>query len=178
MGKEHFDASIGLAFSLTAFEKYRKNGLLQAELHHVPGIRGRCKGYLELIEGKVASCYIEDKDGHHHSIQVSILIQLDNEIGPFDWALTPLPAPSSSTPHIPFPLHLESNSSRPRITGLLDLERLYGWSPIHKKIIFQVYQAVDGQRCIEDIKHALPLPPYVTEEALHVLSTLNVITFA
>lgn len=178
MGKEHFDASIGLAFSLTAFERYRKNGLLQAELHHVPGIRGRCQGVLQLVEGKVISCYIEDKDGHRHSTQTSILVQLDNERGPFDWTLTSLPAPTPSTPQATFPPRSEARLPTPKITGLLDLERLYGWSPAHKQIVFQVYQAVDGQRSIDDIKQALPLPPYVTEEALHVLSTLHVITFA
>jgi hypothetical protein len=177
MGKDHFDASIGLAFSLTAFERYRKNGLLQAELHHVPGIRGRCKGYLQLVEGKVVSCYIEDKDGHRHSTQASILIQLDNERGPFDWTLASLPSPSPSRPSAAFQRSSQSSSPVPRIVGLLDLEKLYGWSPAHKQIVFQVYQTIDGQRSIEEIKRMLPLSPYVTEEALHVLSTLRVITF-
>src|SRR5437016_6865790 len=50
VGNDWIDASLGLAFSLPLFEQYRKNGLLQAELHHVPGVRGRCKGYLHLVE--------------------------------------------------------------------------------------------------------------------------------
>ncbi|HEU5381104.1 MAG TPA: hypothetical protein VFV38_37245 [Ktedonobacteraceae bacterium] len=171
MGTDSFDASIGLAFSLKAFEKYRKNGLLQAEIHHVPGIRGRCKGYLQLIEGKVVMCYIEDKGGYRHAMPISVLIQLDNERGPFDWMLAPLAAPHmASTPR-----H-EPRVPTPRIVALLDLEKLAGWSSEHKHILFQVYQAINGQRNVEDIKHALPFPPYVTEEALHVLSTLKVIT--
>lgn len=176
MGKDPFDASIGLAFSLIAFETYRKNGLLQAELHHVPGIRGRCKGYLQLIEGKVVSCYIEDKGGYRHSTHMSVLIQLDNERGPFDWTLAPLPTPASPTSQTESVPHHEPHAPTPRIVALLDLGKLHDWSPAHKQILFQVYQAINGQRDVEDIKHALPLPPYVTEQALHVLSTLNVIT--
>lgn len=172
MGQDHFDASVGLAFSLAAFEKYRKNGLLQSELHNVPGIRGRCKGYLQLAEGKVVSCYIEDKSGQRHAMPTSVLIQLDNERGPFDWTLTapPLPTP----PKAQSPRH-EPHAPALRITALLDLDKLHGWSPTHKQILFQVYQMIDGQRSIEDIKHMLPFPPYVVEEALHILLTQNVI---
>jgi hypothetical protein len=169
MDHGHFDASIGLAFSLSAFERYRKNGLLQAELHHVPGIRGRCTGYLQLIEGKVVSCYIEDKDGHRHLIQASKLIQIDNERGPFDWTLTIPPSPAATPrhePHVPIP----------RIVALLELEQLQGWPSTHKHILLQVYQTIDGKKTIDDIRQTVALPPYVTEEALHVLSMLKVIT--
>lgn len=173
MGKDLFDASIGLAFSLAVFEKYQKSGLLQAELHHVPGMRGRCKGCLEITKGKAVFCYIEDGGGQHHPAQVSKLIQLDNERGPFAWTLTDAPSPTtrigSSPPHL---LH----SPTPRIVALLDLDELQGWTPIHKRILLQVYQAINGQRNLEDIKQALPLPSHMTEEALHVLSTLHVIT--
>lgn len=166
-----FDASIGLAFSLSAFEMYRKNGLLQAELHHVPGIRGRCTGYLQLIEGKVVSCYIEDKDGHKHLTQLNRLIQLDNERGPFDWMLTLPPSPAA-TPR------LEPSAPVPRIIALLEMEQLQGWPSTHKQILLQVYQSIDGQKSIEDIKQIIAISPYVVEEALHVLLMLKVVAFA
>ena len=177
MGSNRFDASVGLAFSLSAFEMYRKNGLLQAELRHVPGIHGRCKGYLQLVGGKVVLCYIEDKDGHRHATQASKLIQLDNERGPFDWALTLPSTPFSKTPQAAPSPRPGPHSFTPRIVGLLELEKLQDWPPTHKQILFQVYQAIDGQKNIENIKQALPFPPYVTEEALHVLSMLKIITF-
>jgi hypothetical protein len=179
MGKELFDASIGLAFSLAAFEKYQKSGLLQAELHHVPGIDGRCKGCLHIAKGKVVSCSIEDKSGQSHPMQLHALIRLDNERGPFNWTLTDAPTlieqavvppqhvPKAPTPTLPIP----------KIVALLNLDQLHGWVPGHKQILFQVYRAINGQRNITEIKQVLPLPPYITEEALHVLSTLNIITF-
>ena len=172
MGQDLFDASVGLAFSLAAFERYQKSGLLQAELHHVPGVSGRCKGYLQITQGKVVGCYIEDKDGQRHSRQVSTLIQLDDERGPFGWTLTASPSQIEQTA---VPPHHSANSPTPKLIALLDLEGLHGWTSEHKRILFQVYQMVNGQRSIEDIKHMLPLPSYVTDEALHVLSTLNVI---
>src|SRR5579884_3469255 len=96
MSKDRLDASAGLAFSLAVFERYRKNGLLQAELHHVPGISGHCQGYLQLVEGKVTSCYIEDKNGQRHPIDRRTLIDLDTKRGPFEWTLQPLPPPPPS----------------------------------------------------------------------------------
>lgn len=172
MGQDLFDASVGLAFSLVAFEKYRKNGVLSAELHNVPGIRGRCKGYLHLVEGKVVSCYIEDKKGQHYPIQTSLLVQVDNERGPFVWALSSPPPQPQQAP----PLQRESHPFVPRIVALLDLDKMRGWPSTHKQILFQVYQMIDGQRSVEDIQRMLPFPPYVVEEAFHILSTLNVIT--
>ncbi len=176
MGKELFDASIGLAFSLTAFERYRKSGVLRADLHHVPGMYGRCQGCLQITQGKVVSCYIEDQSGQQHSMPVNMLIQLDNERGPFGWTLTPpppLPPPETPTG---IPTRHAPNASTPKIVALLDLDKLYGWTLAHKRVLFQVYQTIDGHKNTEGIKQALPLPPHVTEEALHVLSTLNVIT--
>ncbi|MGH2507991.1 MAG: hypothetical protein ACRDHZ_11395, partial [Ktedonobacteraceae bacterium] len=64
----------------------------------------------------------------------------------------------------------------PKIVALLNLDELHGWTPTHKHVLLQVYQAINGQRNTDAIKQILPLPPYIVEEALHILSTLNVIT--
>ena len=168
MGKDRFDASIGLAFSLAVFERYQKSGLLQAELFHVPGIRGHCKGSVTLIRGKVVFCSIVDEYGQQHPTQITRLIQLDNNKGPFGWTLIDAPSGGFS--------HQLSRPPTPRIIALLNLDELDGWTPAHKRILLQVYQTIDGQRDLEEIKQALSLPTHVTEEALHVLSTLHVIT--
>lgn len=180
MGTEFFDASIGLAFSLAAFEKYKKNGLLQAELHHVPGIPGRCKGYVRITQGKVIDSSIEDKYGQRHIIQLQLLIQVDNDKGPFGWILTEAPQPVTQHSPVPAPHSSQvpiSASSIPKIIALLNLEQLSSWTPAHKQVLFQVYQAIDSRSNIERLKQILPFPPYLTEEALHILLTLHIITF-
>lgn len=178
MGKELLDASIGLAFSLAAFERYQKTGILQAELHHVPGIHGRCQGYLQVTQGKVVSCHIEDKNGQRHTTQLRILLQLDEERGPFSWVFAEAPPLIEQTTMQPqhTPGMSTSISPIPKIVALLNLDELHGWRPAHKQILFQVYQAINSRRNVEDIKQELSLPPYIIEEALHVLLTLNVIT--
>lgn len=178
MGNDWIDASLGLTFSLPLFERYRKNGLLQAELHHVPGIRGRCKGYLHLVEGKVVSCHIEDLHGQRHQVNIAMLIQLDNERGPFEWVLVPSPAPPRSSPRdLPPPSSTGPalNSPIPQKIGPLDLEKLEGWNHRQKTMLSIVFDAVDGQRSIEDIKTDVPLPPNVVEEALRILLALKAI---
>jgi hypothetical protein len=178
VGEDKIDASLGLAFSLVLFERYRKNGLLQAELHHVPGLPGRCKGYLHLVEGKVVACYIEDKQGRRHAISKDTLSQLDNERGPFEWSLTPLPSPPSPSPQIKIFSRPMQSSPTPRCIVPLPLEKLDGWTYSQKMMLSIVFDAIDGQRTIEDIKANTPLPPSVVEEALRVLLALQVITIS
>jgi hypothetical protein len=179
VGNDWIDASLGLAFSLPLFERYRKNGLLQAELHHVPGVRGRCKGYLHLVEGKITSCYLEDRQGQRHQVNVAMLIQIDNERGPFEWVLTSAPAPlaPSSRDHtLPDSTGGAQSSPVPRKISSLDLERLEGWTNRQKMMLSIVFDVIDEQRTIEDIKNDVPLPPNVVEEALRVLIALKTIT--
>jgi hypothetical protein len=179
VGNDWIDASLGLAFSLPLFEQYRKNGLLQAELHHVPGVRGHCKGYLHLVEGKVVSCYLDDRQGQRHQVNVAMLIQLDNERGPFEWVLTslpPPPMPSSRDLPLPDATGPVPSSPVPRKLASLDLEKLEGWTYRQKMMLSIVFDAIDGQRSIEDVKNDVPLPPNVVEEALRVLMALKVIT--
>ncbi|GCE08813.1 hypothetical protein [Dictyobacter aurantiacus] len=175
MGKEHIDASLGLAFSLALFEKYRKNGLLHAEVHHVPGIRGRCKGFLHLVEGKVVACYIEDKEGRRHTSSSTILIKLDSERGPFEWMLSPHPAPPSLDPRTAIPARPIPNSPVPKTIAPLDLDGLEGWTSKQKLMLSIVYGLINGAANIEEIKSKSPLPPSVTEEALRVLLAMKLI---
>lgn len=175
MGKEHIDASVGLRFSLTLFERYRKNGVLRAELQHVPGIRGRCKGYIQLVEGKVTSSYVEDREGRRHSISATILAAVDDERGPFDWQLAPLPAPPSTAKAVHTFEHATYNTPVPKVIAALDLELLRGWSAKQKLMLSTVYEVIDGRKDIESLKKEVPLQANITEEALRVLLSLGVI---
>lgn len=177
MSKGHFDASAGLAFSLSLFERYRKNGLLHAEVHHIPHISGHCQAYLQLVEGKITSCYVVDKNDQRHPVSTQVLIDVDEKRGPFDWTLQPLPAPPSPTLSTSI---LSSKTEGPQVAAfkriaVLDLDQLTGWSNTQKQLLATVYAAIDGRRTLEEIKQAVPLPPHVTEEVLRTLLALSVI---
>ncbi len=181
MDRESIDASLGLSFSLPLFERYRKNGQLEAELHHVPGIRGRCKGYLHLVEGKVVSCHLEDRDGRRRAVGKELLIRLDDERGPFEWTLLPLPSPPMpGSPAIASPIMLHGIvpfSPVPRRVASLPLERLEGWTDSQRTMLSMVYDSIDGLQDMEELKNSVPLPANVVEEALRMLLALRVIVF-
>ncbi|GLV57140.1 hypothetical protein KDH_39780 [Dictyobacter sp. S3.2.2.5] len=176
--KDYIDASLGLAFSLGVFERYRRNGLLQAnDLRHVPGIRGRCTGYLQLVEGKVTACYVQEQNGKRHPITIDVLIRLDGERGPFQWVLHPLPAPPTSHPDKDAPSEQEQKPPIPRQIARLNVDNLIGWTTIQKLMLQSVYEQIDGRRDITDIKKAVPLSSNVVDEALRILFSLKVIIF-
>jgi hypothetical protein len=169
------DVGVGLEFSLSILERYQRNGQLQAELHHVPGIKGRCMGYLQLVKGKVTSCSIE-KNGQRQLIGKDILIHVDNERGPFEWKLISHPESPSLTPSMKMPVQ-EMHSPVPRKTASLEkeLERLTGWTSTQKYMLSAVYDAIDGRRSIDEIKREVPFAPAGTNEALRILLALKVI---
>lgn len=93
---EQFDASVGLAFSLKAFERYRSNGVLSAEVRVIPGVRGRCQVFLEIIEGKVVSCYFVDRTGTRYPAHKELFINLEQIKGTINWTFHEAPALSFS----------------------------------------------------------------------------------
>jgi hypothetical protein len=178
VSKEPLDASVGLAFSLSLFGRYRKSGRLQAELHHVPGIRGSCIAYLDLVEGKLTSCYVKDNGGQSRPIEKATLIRVDNERGPFEWKLQSISDPSTPAPSIPGIYQKEQYSPTPKTIAPLNLEQLRGWTPHSKFMLTMVYNAINGQKTISEIKQEVPLQAHDIEEALRILQTLHIITIA
>lgn len=175
MDKDNIDASLGLVLSLPLLERYRKNGLLQAEIHHAPGYRGRCKGFLHLVQGKVVACYIEDKNSQRHHVSKEFLMKVDSERGPFKWELTSLPAPPSLTAQPEIPIQPTSNAPVPVRIAQLNLDMLEGWTSHQKVMLSTVYNLIDGQHNIESIKRNTSLPATIAEEALRVLLAMRVI---
>jgi hypothetical protein len=190
--KDGIDASIGLAFSLELFKRYRSTGILQAKLRRFPGMQGPGIAYLYLAEGDVVLCYTEDQNGHHSSVSKDVLIRFDNEKGPFEWGFRPssvAPAPLTLQPvsavqprsqnaeslsfHIP-------NATVPRIISALPSERLLGWTLQQRRMFLLVWQAIDGKRTAQDIKGALrtSLPEATVDEILHTLLKLNLIVIS
>jgi hypothetical protein len=150
---------------------------LQAVLHHVPGVRGHCKGYLHLVEGKVVASYLEDKEARRFPVGKEALCRLDNEKGPFEWSFYPLPAPPTPKATLrsgPLP-YMEQRSPTPRRVASLDVNQLEGWSMKQRLMVTIVFETIDGQHTIEEIKANVPLLYEVTDEALRILLALKVI---
>ncbi len=191
MDKDGIDASIGLAFSLDLFRRYKRSGILQAELRRIPGMSGSGTASLHLVEGAVVSCYIEDKLKGHTFVSKEMLIRLDNEKGPFEWRLHPVstagavPTPklapathshSQMSPSLPSEL---PNTAVPRRTvSCIPGERLLSWTLPQRRIFIMVWQAIDGQKTVQEIKTTLKTfcPDTVVNETLCTLIKLNVVT--
>lgn len=177
---EQFDASVGLAFSLRAFELYRTSGIFSAEVRAVPGISRRCQACLELIEGKVVSCYVISRTGARHHLMLESLIKLDEVKGPFNWTFRtgnastitePLPeqparVSASQTPRSPIPI---------RLVRYLDSQQLQRWTPEQQQCLHMVFSLINGHYAIDEIKGLVPLPPNVVDIILGILFQLQAI---
>lgn len=174
---KQFDASVGLAFSLKAFEMYRKSGTLSAEIRSVPGIRGQCQAYLELIQGKVVSCYLIDRKGERHHATKEALTQLDEGKGPFNWIFRTSNESAIAKPafeqifHQPAP---QSPIPRP-LVSYLNLTQLQQWTPQQQQCLLLIFSMVNGQRSIDEIKAQVSLPPTIVDEGVRILLQLRVI---
>ena len=177
---EAFDASVGLAFSLKAFETYYKSGTLSAEIRSIPGIRGKCKAYLELSQGKIAACYLIDRQGQRHPASPQILIQLDAEKGPFGWIfqassaqLSPASA-SEQVYQVPTPTKSLSLIPQP-LVRYLDSGLLQQWTPQQQRYIYMIFSMVNGQSSIDEIRRQTSLSPNIVDEVIRILLFLRII---
>src|SRR5437867_2579811 len=103
MDTDSIDASIGLEFSLELFKVYKASGTLQALFRRVPGIQKNSIASLQLVEGAVVACFIEERVGQRLPITKAILIQYDNERGPFEWKFRRSVSVSPPPPVTPVP---------------------------------------------------------------------------
>jgi hypothetical protein len=183
VSKDRIDASVGLSFSLKLLQRYRSNGVLQAKLHHVPGIRGQCMAYIYLSQGTVVTCYAEDLHGQRQQMAIDIFIRVDNERGPFEWtfqtqnAAQANPSPASeaqSTNSAPARAEL-SDSLTPVVVAPLPWDRLGNWTLEQKQMLYNVWRAVDGRHTVQEIKASVGLPPQVVEELLKILLSFHII---
>ena len=170
---KEFDASVGLMFSLRAFETYRKSGTLSAEIRSVPGIRGHCQAYLELAQGKVVSCYLIDRQGDRHTPGKELLMRLDEEKGPFNWVFR-----ENTEQVFAEPVVQASISRTPVLRALthsLDVRQLQQWTPQQQLYLYQIFMLVNGQRSVDEIKAQAPFPPAIVDEGLRILLQLGFI---
>lgn len=188
MNKDGFDASIGLAFSLELFKRYRRNGVVQAELPRVPGLRGHCKAFLHLANGEVISAYVEDQQGQRHSSDKAVLCRLDTEKGPFEWRLllqseSATQPPSTrhilpqSAPSDPSASPLEG-SSVPKVVSALPQEQLQAWTAQQRDILYIVFVNIDGESTLEEIRSLVPFSSDLVDEALRILFKMKIISIS
>lgn len=194
MDNRSIDASLGLAFSLELFKLYKESGMLQAELQRFPGIKGRLKVSLTLIEGAVVSCVLEDRDRRQYPVSKEMLIRFDSDRGPFEWSFHSMPAKPVPMHRAAPPLRPPSpgyNQKRipgssvsafadfgvPRIIAQLDWKQLSTWTTRQQQILSRTWQLIDGHRTISEIKSAIgnAIPASVVEEAFYVLLELRVV---
>ncbi len=200
-GNDNIDASVGLSFSLELFKRYHRTGLLKAEMHHVPGIAGPCKAYIQLIDGFVSSCIIVNRRGQRIPSHQMILCQVDDERGPFEWRFQAASSSSADTAtrqsatvrpkavsdhndlsgtHMErtTPVHPGIDDRYvPKILSYPQWNMLHAWSPSQKRMLYDVLIAINGTRTVQEIKTVLPLSNSFVEDALRVLLKLKVITF-
>jgi hypothetical protein len=175
------DLSVGLAFSLKAFEMYRKSGVLMAEVRSVPFVRGACQAYLELIQGKVVQCYLIDRKGERYRTTQDLLVQLDEAKGPFAWTFQASADPVFAAPPAEqgFQVRAQPAAKSPILRPLvryLDLSPYqHGWTPQQQQCLQMIFSLVDGRRSIDELKAQIPLAPVVVDEGIRILLQLKAI---
>lgn len=180
------DASVGLAFSLQLFQRYQRNGILQASIRRLPGVQGACTAYVHLSAGSVTACYLEDKHGQRLSISVESLCQVDHDRGPFEWVFQPPSSPAqsqtaaSSTGALSNPSSASPGADHliPRVVTPLRMDQFKHWTPEQRMLLQQVWQYIDGKRTIQDMQAGLPYPPQVVHEVVQILLTAGFIVLA
>jgi hypothetical protein len=180
------DASLGLAFSLELFKRYKRSGVLYAEVRRVLNLRGKGTAYLQLANGVTISSYIEDLNGQRYPLSENDLIRIDRDKGPFAWCLKVAPAKSSPQntlvpeaspivqrvePLVPF----LSDTAVLVIIVPIEWERLTKWTPEQRRTLYTVWRMIDGRRDIGAIKAmaSTSIPASTVDEALQVLLKLN-----
>ena len=178
---EEFDASVGLDFSLRAFEIYRTSGTFSAEVRAIPGMSGRYQAHLELIEGKVVACYLAGRAGERHPFMLESLIKLDETKGPFNWTFRQTVPSASTTPHSTQPTKAAMSQvpRQPvpaRLEYFLDPLQLQQWTPEQQQCLQMVFALINGIHTIDEIKQKVPLPPNIVDTVLGILFQLQAIT--
>lgn len=182
------DASVGLTFSLRLFQRYKRSGILQAEIRHMPGIQGACTAYIQLTTGSVTSCYLQNRKGQRFATTVEDLCRVDQERGPFAWAFHQQPAQSQSQPATgpssppqavnSAPFFPEPDAAIPRAVAQLRWDQFNHWTLEQRLLLQEVWQSIDGQRTLRDIKASLPYSPQAINDILQILLNLRIIILA
>lgn len=190
---------IGLQATLQLLQQYYQNGMLQAEIGLAFRMHGPCVACVEIKEGQIVSCFIQDKLEQRQATKIEVLLRLDLDEGPFTWRFHPLEQskalessatkttmPLTTTTTLPIQrspqMPQQSTASQftfsavPRRLANLDLNWLTTWSPQQKRILRMVYAMVDGRRSVAMIESSVLSSKATVQEALVILIAMHVIT--
>ncbi len=207
MDLNSIDASIGLVFSLELFKAYKASGTLQAPLKSVPGMPKNSIVSLQLVDGVVTFCSLQEKGNPPYRIAKDLIARMDDEHGPFEWKFTQststststttpvissstspslpsfspvTPPPLSRTPgNTPYPSSTPLHSI-PKIVARLNWIRLRTWPYEQRQAIYLVWQLIDGQRSVQDLQFMLSdqLSHTTINEVLRFLVSQHIITIS
>lgn len=142
-----------------------QSGRLQAILEEVPGVKEPCQATLMLLDGKVASCFLETRRGALVG-QGERVLHLLTGLGTVDWLWEPasgaaLPAPTRSPAGALSPI--------PRRREPLRQAALAACSRLQRRVL----GLVDGRRTTQEIATLLAVPPTELERLRAVLRELQ-----
>jgi hypothetical protein len=142
-----------------------QSGRLQAILEEVPGVKEPCQATLMLLDGKVASCFLETRRGALIG-QGERAFNLLTGLGTLDWLWEPgfataLPAPARSLTGALSPIPYRREPLRQ--------EALDVCSRLQRRVL----GLVDGRRTIQEIATLLAVPPTELERLRAVLRELQ-----
>ncbi len=189
MDNNEIDASLGLAFSLELFKRYKRSGVFYAEVWRIPNLQGKAIAFLYLINGVTTSSYIEDLNGKRYPVSENDLIQIDRDKGPFAWSLKVafdqpfLPQTQQVSEIRPDSQKAEPVASRladttvPVIIAPIGQEQFSSWTAQQQQVLYTIWHAIDGKRSVKDIKAitSATIPAMAVEEALLVLLKLKIV---
>ncbi|HEY1351794.1 MAG TPA: hypothetical protein VGF67_19405 [Ktedonobacteraceae bacterium] len=180
------DASIiGLRPTLQLLQQYYQSGILQADIRSAFHMQGPYIAYIEILEGNIVSCYLQNRAKQYEPTEIEVLLRLDATEGPFAWRLYPqeqkqLPGPGALEPAPaqaqPAPQQQLTPYTVPRRLAPLDLSWLTTWSPQQKRTLRMVYAMIDGQRTVAAIERSTPIPNVDVQKALVILIAMHIIT--
>lgn len=148
-----------------------QSGRLHAVLEAVPGIREPCQATITLIDGKVASCFLETRRGALAG-QGERALNLLIGLGTVEWlwepgSITLLPPPTR-TPTGPLS-PTGALSPIPRRREPLRQDMLGACSRLQRRVL----GLVDGRRTVHEIATLLAVPPTEFERLRAVLRELH-----
>ena len=165
---------LDLAAMVQILQEFRQNGMLQTEIRNVRGLKGSLQAQLNLADGEILSCTIQDSNGHILYTNHDALSLLA-DLGPLDWILTlkqtlPPVSITNTYPSVP-PSPPITYPRIPRRAIHLNQAQMNSWPRKHR----MVYVLVDGQKTVDNLALMLSLTPSAVEEVLHELQSINVI---